>query len=99
MCADQHGTELHIYELAVRLDRQRLGLGRNLVAVTIRAAQRRRVDSITLTTFSGVAWNAPFYEHLGFRRLHARNMGARLRAILRGEVQAGLPAGVDVRCA
>lgn len=92
LCAERHGDELHICELAVRLDRQRLGIGRHLMTVTIRAARRRRIDSVTLTTFSDVAWNAPFYARLGFHRSPRRNMGARLRAVLRREVEAGLPA-------
>ncbi|GAA0328150.1 hypothetical protein GCM10009087_42940 [Sphingomonas oligophenolica] len=76
----------------MRLDCQRLGIGRHLMTVTIRAATRRRVEAVTLTTFSDVAWNAPFYERLGFRRLPRRNMGGRLSAILRSEAEAGLPA-------
>lgn len=92
LCAERHGAELHICELGVRADRQRLGIGRHLMTVTIRAATRRRVEAVTLTTFSDLAWNAPFYERLGFRRLPRRNAGARLSAILRSEAEAGLPA-------
>jgi GNAT superfamily N-acetyltransferase len=97
LCAERHGAELYMCELAVRLDRQRLGIGRHLMAVTIRAAMRRRIEAVTLTTFSNVAWNAPFYARQGFRRSPRRNMGARLRAVLRREVEAGLPA--RQRCA
>jgi len=92
LCAELHGAELHICELAVRLDCQRLGLGQKLMTMTIRAARRRQIGSVTLTTFSDVAWNAPFYERLGFDRLSRRDMGTRLRAVLRREVEAGLPA-------
>lgn len=92
LCAERHGAELHICELGVRADRQRLGIGRRLMTVTIRAATRHWIEAITLTTFSDVAWNAPFYERLGFRRLPRRDMDARLNAILRVEAKAGLPA-------
>jgi GNAT superfamily N-acetyltransferase len=97
ICAERHGAELHIWELAVRLDRQRLGIGSRLLTVTIQQAARCHVESATLTTFSHVAWNAPFYERLGFRRVPRRNLDARLRAILRSEAEAGLP--IRRRCA
>ena len=97
LCAERHEADLHICELAVRLDRQRLGIGRRLMGVTIQAARHRGIASVTLTTFADVAWNAPFYERLGFRRLAERALGPRLRAVLHHEAESGLP--IDLRCA
>lgn len=97
LCAERHGADLHICELAVRLDRQRLGIGRRLMGVTIEAAKHRGIASITLTTFADVAWNATFYERLGFRRLAEPALGSRLRAVLHQEAESGLP--VELRCA
>jgi ribosomal protein S18 acetylase RimI-like enzyme len=97
LCAERHEADLHICELGVRLDRQRLGIGRRLMDATIKAARHRGIASVTLTTFADVAWNAPFYERLGFRRLAEPALGSRLRAVLRREAESGLP--IERRCA
>jgi ribosomal protein S18 acetylase RimI-like enzyme len=97
LCAERHEADLHICELAVGLDHQRLGIGRRLIGVTIQAARHRGIASVTLTTFADIAWNAPFYERLGFRRLADRALGPRLRAVLRREAESGLP--IERRCA
>jgi hypothetical protein len=44
----------------------------------------------TLTTFSGVPWNAPLYRHLGFGDLVAAEIGPRLRSVLGEETAHGL---------
>ena len=97
LCAEPFGPELHLWEVGVRLDRQGRGIGRRLLGLTIEAARHRHLASITLTTFHGVAWNAPFYERIGFRRLAPENAGARLRGLLDREAESGLPR--DQRCA
>ena len=97
LAAEAMGEELHICELGVVLNCQRLGIGRALVETAIAAATRCRIAAITLTTFIDVAWNAPFYERVGFQRLASDDLGPRLQALLRYEVEAGLPR--DRRCA
>ena len=97
LCAEPFGAELHVWEIGVRLDRQRRGIGRRLLDLTIDTARRRHMASITLTTFADPAWNAPFYERMGFRRLAPGDAGARLCGILDREAEAGLPR--DRRCA
>jgi ribosomal protein S18 acetylase RimI-like enzyme len=92
----QDGT-LHIWELAVRLDQQRLGIGRGLLEEAIADARRRRLVALSLTTFRDVIWNAPFYQKLGFRVLDDAQAGERLRQVLRREVEHGMPA--SRRCA
>ena len=97
LAAEAADDELHIHEIGVALDRQRLGIGRALIQAAVAAAPRGGFRAITLTTFGDVAWNAPIYERMGFRRVTPPDRGARLDAILRREIEAGLPA--DRRCA
>jgi len=43
-----------------------------------------------LTTFTNVAWNRPWYEHLGFVVLGDDQIGPQLRAVREVETQHGL---------
>lgn len=97
LAAEIIGDEMHIWELAVRQDQQGRGLGRALLQAAIDGAADRRLAAVTLTTFRDVPWNQPFYEKIGFVTLPAEEAGARLAAILRSEVEQGLPG--ERRCA
>ncbi|WP_426752313.1 GNAT family N-acetyltransferase [Myxococcus sp. Y35] len=90
-------TNLHIWALAVRFDRQGEGLGRELLETARRSAVHAKLASMTLTTFRDVPWNAPFYQSLGFEILPPLQTPPFLSALLDAEVAAGLPA--DRRCA
>jgi GNAT superfamily N-acetyltransferase len=97
LSAEIQDDTLHIWELAVHLDRQRLGIGRALLEKAITDAWRRRLVALTLTTFRDVIWNVPFYQKLGFQVLDDAQTGERLRQVLRREVEHGMPA--SRRCA
>ena len=56
----------HLSEVDVLPSHGRRGIGRALVATVAEWARNRRFPSITLTTFRHLAWNAPFYQSLGF---------------------------------
>lgn len=56
----------HIEELAVSRAEGRRGLGGLLVATAEAWARRRGYPALTLTTFSEVPWNGPWYARLGF---------------------------------
>lgn len=58
--------ELHVHELAVRQDQQGKGIGRALMNAAASLARRRHCRALTLTTFRSIAFNAPFYERLGY---------------------------------
>ncbi len=90
-------TALHIEELSVAFDHQGRGIGRILLARAVEAARSRGAAEVTLTTFSEVAWNRPFYETCGFETCADGDLPERLRAILAREVAHGLPR--DRRCA
>ncbi|KAA3452265.1 GNAT family N-acetyltransferase [Mesorhizobium sp. SARCC-RB16n] len=97
LSAEIQDDTLHIWELAVRLERQRSGIGRALLENAITNAKERHVAAITLTTFRDVNWNAPFYRTLGFLMLDDAQTGERLRQVLLREVEHGMPA--SRRCA
>ena len=58
--------EGHLDELAVTPEHGRRGIGRELVDEVVAWTVAQHLDSITLTTFRDVPWNAPYYEKLGF---------------------------------
>jgi GNAT superfamily N-acetyltransferase len=88
---------LHLWELAVRFDRQGRGAGRALLAATAALARRRGLPTVTLSTFRDIPWNAPFYARLGFAEIAREDLDARLRIVMERERQLGLDAAG--RCA
>ena len=97
LSAEIQDDTLHIWELAVRLDRQRSGIGRVLLENAITDAGGRGLVALSLTTSRAVIWNAPFYQKLGFQMLDDAQAGEWLRQVLRREVEHGMPA--SRRCA
>ncbi len=91
-CADA----LHLWELAVRHDRQGQGVGRALLNGVFELAAARGLGAVTLTTFAALAWNAPFYERMGFRKLRELELNGRLHTIRIREAELGLD--VAARC-
>lgn len=97
LCAEQAQDELHIWELAVMMERQRAGIGRCLLDAALAWARAAGVGAVTLTTFRDIAWNAPFYRRHGFVTLDGAHLSVRLAALLAEEEARGLPA--HLRCA
>jgi GNAT superfamily N-acetyltransferase len=91
------GGELHLWELAVRLNDQRRGAGTALVAAVVAEARSRGLRSVTLTTFRDIAWNAPFYARRGFVEAPQDETGPRLAGLKASEASRGLD--VANRCA
>ena len=80
----------HIEQISVLPDRQGAGVGRALIDHVRAWAVASGTRAITLTTFRDVPWNAPLYEHLGFRVLDEREIGPELRAVRDTETAHGL---------
>ncbi len=97
LSAEVQPDALHIREISVIPPWQKKGIGRALVEQAADAAMARRMPALTLTTFRDIAWNAPYYERLGFVTLDEDDAGVRLSNILVDEAKHGLPA--DRRCA
>ncbi len=89
MVSDLDGNA-HIDQMSVHPDHQRSGAGRALVDRVRAWASETDRNAITLTTYADVAWNRPFYEHLGFRVLGDGEIGAQLRAVRKAERARGL---------
>ena len=84
-------------EIDVHPDHQQKGLGRALVQTVMRWARDEGFPHISLTTFSNVPWNAPFYAQMGFRRLTRTELTDDLASILKNEEQHGLKERVAMR--
>lgn len=56
----------HLEQLSVSPEHGRRGYGRKLVEAAMAFARDSGHDRMSLRTFAGVPWNAPFYERLGF---------------------------------
>ena len=82
--------EGYLAELAVLPGHMRRGHGTALVRAACDWAREQGYPAITLTTFGEVAWNAPFYQRLGFVEVAEPSDGlAKIRAY---EVEVGLDA-------
>ncbi|WP_421527151.1 GNAT family N-acetyltransferase [Pseudomonas brenneri] len=97
LSAERHGRDLHIYELSVKQSMQGQGWGRKLVEKAMEYARTNQLRSVTLTTFTHVPWNAPFYRRLGFQHNAAGALDKRLADILAEEYGSGFEPGC--RCA
>ncbi|MEP0188929.1 MAG: GNAT family N-acetyltransferase [Erythrobacter sp.] len=89
--------ELHLWEMDVHPRYQKRGIGACLLRAAQIDARNSGFKALTLTTFRDLAWNAPFYEKLGFVELTALDAHPRLAGELANEADDGLP--IDRRCA
>ncbi|MBT2443680.1 GNAT family N-acetyltransferase [Streptomyces sp. ISL-36] len=82
----------HIEQVSVHPAAARRGIGRSLIEHLASGAAERGLTAVTLTTFTEVPWNAPYYTRLGFRALTEADpaLTAGLRAIQRAEAAHGL---------
>jgi GNAT superfamily N-acetyltransferase len=80
----------HIEQVSIHPDHARQGLGRALIDHVAEWARDRTLDELTLTTFTDVAWNGPYYERLGFIAVPQAELGPQLRAIREHETAIGL---------
>ncbi|MGH3319361.1 MAG: GNAT family N-acetyltransferase [Streptosporangiaceae bacterium] len=80
----------HIEQVSVHPDHARQGIGRSLIEHLATWAAGRGSPALTLTTFTDVPWNAPYYERCGFRRLSDAELTPGLRRIRAREVALGL---------
>jgi N-acetylglutamate synthase-like GNAT family acetyltransferase len=80
----------YVEELAVRRACGRKGLGARLVGRGVSWAHEKELDSIYLSTFASVPWNAPFYRKLGFTDIDPDRWTSAMRRIRRTEEAQGL---------
>jgi GNAT superfamily N-acetyltransferase len=80
----------HIEQVSVAPAYAGRGIGAALIDHVAEWARAHGSPGLTLTTFADVAWNAPYYERLGFRRLTPSELTPGLRAIREEEAAHGL---------
>lgn len=80
----------HLYEVSVAKDFQGSGIGRKLVEAVCDWAVEHEFKAVTLSTFSDVPWNAPFYQSIGFRILEPHQWTPALYMLREHEKDAGL---------
>ena len=81
----------HLHELSVTPQHGRKGIGSKLVKEIINWAKQANFKAITLSTFSDIPWNAPFYKKLGFDKIKEEEIGQELKIIRLKEAELGLP--------
>ncbi len=89
--------EAYIIELDVHPDHQRKALGRALIGKAVEWSISQKCSALTLTTFSSIPWNAPYYERLGFKRLEDDEISDALIKQLAYEKKRGLNDRVAMR--
>jgi GNAT superfamily N-acetyltransferase len=80
----------HIEQVSVHPSHARRGIGRRLIDAADGWAEQRDLAGLTLTTFTEVPWNGPYYQRLGFRVLADEEMTDGLRRIRADEAACGL---------
>ncbi|WP_328391760.1 GNAT family N-acetyltransferase [Nocardia sp. NBC_00416] len=80
----------HIDQVSVLPEYRGARIGRRLIDHAVRWAAEHRLPAITLTTFTEVPWNGPYYQRLGFRYLEPAAETPQLRALRTAEIEHGL---------
>ncbi|MEO8517848.1 MAG: GNAT family N-acetyltransferase [Dermatophilaceae bacterium] len=82
----------HVEQVSVSPGHAGKGLGRVLLDHACEWALGKGLEAVTLTTFADIAWNAPYYERCGFRRLSIDDLTPGLLRIRQEEADRGLDA-------
>jgi GNAT superfamily N-acetyltransferase len=80
----------HVEQVSVDPAYGRQGIGAALIERAAQWGRERGAPALTLTTFAEVAWNAPYYERLGFRRLDDAELAPGMRRVRAEEAAHGL---------
>lgn len=91
LLAGELDQALHVYELSVASTHGRQGIGSGMVEAAVRGAETRGLKSLTLSTFSEVPWNAPFYRRLGFEAVERDDWTPGFHLLHAAEALAGVP--------
>jgi len=90
LITDRVDGNVHVEQVSVHPDHARRGVGRSLLEHAARRAAAEGVPALTLTTFTEVPWNAPYYLRCGFQVLDESRWTPGLHAIRRREAAHGL---------
>ncbi|MGH3660614.1 MAG: GNAT family N-acetyltransferase [Micromonosporaceae bacterium] len=90
LVADRVDGNLHIEQVSVHPDHARRGLGRSLLNHVAAQGRGEGLSAVTLTTFTDVPWNGPYYARCGFQPLDESTLTPGLREIRKQETAHGL---------
>jgi GNAT superfamily N-acetyltransferase len=90
LIADRVDGNLHIEQVSVHPDSARRGVGRLLLDHLAAHGTSEAVPALTLTTFTQVPWNGPYYARCGFRFMDDLTLTPGLRKIRAHEAAHGL---------
>ena len=82
-------SHAHLTEISVSQQFQQRGIGRTLITAGENWARENGFDTITLTTFRDIFWNAPFYRSLGYIEYEPGEIEYDLAAIQAEEAHSG----------
>lgn len=86
LLADVVDGNAHLEQVSVHGDYAHRGIGRTLLDHMIEWARERGLPAVTLTTYTEVPWNGPYYERCGFRYLTDAEETPGLRTIRAAEI-------------
>jgi len=89
---DELDQGAHIAQVTVHPRHARQGIGRALVEEVERWAAGCGLEALTLTTFSEVPWNAPYYARMGFTELPESSWSEEMHRVVEAEASHGLSA-------
>ena len=87
--AEMREDSYHLFLLAVLPEWGRQGIGSALLDRISEEAKRKGLASLSLTTFSHIEWNAPYYQKKAFEIIPSAETSAYLQGILQSEAQEG----------
>lgn len=90
LIADRVDGNFHVEQVSVHPNSARRRIGRSLLEHLAERAEAEGAPALTLTTFTDVPWNAPYYARCGFRTLEESGLGPGLRDIRDREAEHGL---------
>jgi GNAT superfamily N-acetyltransferase len=88
--ADVVDGNAHIGQVSVHPRHGHRGIGRTLIEFVKGWATGQGLPALTLTTFTDVPWNGPYYRRCGFRPIPESELGPELAALLGAERARGL---------
>jgi GNAT superfamily N-acetyltransferase len=86
----QSEADCHLEQMSVDPAFGRRGVGGVLLRHLVELARSRGCERVTLSTFSDLAWNGPFYERFGFAYVPSGDLTPALVDVRRLEAEAGL---------
>jgi predicted N-acetyltransferase YhbS len=90
LIAEPVDAGLHVEQVSVHPDWARRRIGRSLLGRAAEHASLEGLDALTLTAFTEVAWNAPYYARCGFEPVPEAELTPGLRKIREQEAARGL---------